>query len=342
VGFGSVGRRFSELLGGAYGRRLRSAGWRVSVTAIATGRHGMAIDPRGLPLARCRRLVEAGGSLTSLHQGPPVSHTLELVRRAPADVVLEISPLEPRSGQPAIRHVRAALERGLSVITANKGPVAFARARLLALARRRGVGFLHEGAVMDGIPVFNLVERCLPGARVTGFRGVLNATTTRILACLEAGVGAEQALREVQAAGIAEADPGFDLDGWDAAVKACALAAALLGARVRPDAIPRRGIRGLDPERVVAARRRGRRIRLVAEARRRERGRAELRVGPRELPLDDVLASAPSDGVLVLETDLVGDVAIWQGRGGVDQTAYALFSDLMALLAGDGRRFPRG
>ena len=255
--------------------------------------------------------------------------------------MVEVSPLEPRSGQPAIRHVRAALERGLHVITANKGPVAFARSRLLALARRRGVGFLHEGAVMDGIPVFNLVERCLPGARVTGFRGVLNATTTRILARLEEGADAEQALREARAAGIVEADPGFDLDGWDAAVKGCALAAALMQARVRPDRIPRRGIRGLDPRRVAAARRHERRIRLVVEARRDGRGRAALRVAPRELPLDDVLASAPSDGVLVLETDLAGKLAIWQGRGGVDQTAYALLSDLLAV-AGVGWRPPRG
>jgi homoserine dehydrogenase len=340
VGFGSVGRQFAHRLAGEYGRALRSAGWRVSVTAIATARHGLAVDRAGLPLRRCLDRVEAGGSLAAFHRGPPIASTLDLVRRAPADVLLELSPLDPRSGQPAIRHVRAALDRGVHVITANKGPVAFARSRLAALARRKGVAFLHEGAVMDGIPVFNLVERCLAGARVTGFRGVLNATTTRILARLEEGADAEQALREARAAGIVEADAGFDLDGWDAAVKGCALAAALLGVRVRPDRIPRRGIRGLDPRRVMAARRRGRRIRLVVEARRRERGRVQLRVGPRELPLDDVLASAPSDGVLVLETDLAGELAIWQGRGGVDQTAYALLSDLLALPRA-GRRLAR-
>lgn len=331
VGFGSVGRRFAELLGGPYGRALRAAGRRASVTAIATGRHGLAIDPAGLPLGRCRRRVEAGGSLARFHRGRDLASTLDLVRRAPADVLVEISPLDPRSGQPAIRHVRAALERGLHVVTANKGPVAFARSRLLALARRRDALFLHEGAVMDGIPVFNLVERCLPGARVTGFRGVLNATTTRILARIEEGAGAERALAEARAAGIVEADPGFDLDGWDAAVKACALAAALLGARVSPERVRRRGIRGLDPRRVRAARRRGRRIRLVAEGRRTGRGRAELVVAPRELPQDDLLASTPTDGVLVLETDLAGELAIWEGRGGVDQTAYALLSDLLRI-----------
>jgi len=337
VGFGSVGRRFAELLAGPYRRALRAAGFEPSVTAIATGRHGLAVDPAGLPLGQCLRRVRSDGSLAQLHRGPRLADPLDLVCRAPADVVVEISPLDPRTGQPATRHVQAALERGLHVVTANKGPVAFARARLLALARRRGVRFLHEGAVMDGIPVFNLVERCLPGARVTGFRGVLNATTTRILARLEEGASLEGALAEARAAGIVEADPGFDLDGWDAAVKGCALAAALLGVRVLPDRVPRRGIRRLDPARVLRARRRGRRIRLVVEARRLGRGRAAVRVGPRELPIDNVLASAPTDGVLLLQTDLAGELAIWQGRGGVDQTAYALLSDLLAL-APEGRR----
>src|SRR5262249_57609300 len=89
--------------------------------------------------------------------------------------------LEPRRGQPAIAHVRAALRRGAHVVTANKGPVAFACASLERLAAARGRLFLYESAVMDGAPVFNLVERCLPGVRVLGFRSTLNSTTSLVL-----------------------------------------------------------------------------------------------------------------------------------------------------------------
>jgi homoserine dehydrogenase len=245
IGFGHVGRRFAELLGGPYGRILRRAGIAARVTAIATGRHGLAFDPRGLPLARALALVRSGASLTPLHRGKPLPSTRALIATAPYDVLVELSPLEPHTGEPATAHLAAALRRSRHAVTANKGPVAHAARRLQALARRHGVRFLHEGAVMDGFPIFNLAERCLRGATVRGFRGVLNSTTTRILSRMEVGVPFAVALGEAQAAGVAEADPAFDLDGWDAAVKACALANALMGADLRPAQVERVSVRAV-------------------------------------------------------------------------------------------------
>jgi homoserine dehydrogenase len=332
VGFGHVGRRFAELLGGPYGRVLRHAGVEARVTAIATGRHGLAVDARGLPLAEALRLVGAGHPLTPLHRGTPLASTRALIAAAPYDVLVELSPLEPLTGGPATSHVAAALRRGRHVITANKGPVAHAARRLLALARRHGVRFLHEGAVMDGFPVFNLAGRCLRGVTVRGFRGVLNATTTRILSRMEADVPFDVALAEAQAAGVAEADPAFDLDGWDAAVKACALANALMGADLRPADVERVSVRGVTAEEVARAQLEGKRWRLVARAERTGRT-VTARVAPEELPLGDLLVSDGADGVLVLDTDLMGEVGLWEGAGGVDQTAYAVLSDLLELAA---------
>ena len=331
VGFGAVGRRFAERLLGAYGRDLRRRGVEARVTAIATGRHGLAVDPAGLDLRRALALVKAGRGLAPLHRGPPLGGALDLVRRAPADVLVELTPLEPRTGRPALDHVRAALRRGLHVVTANKGPVAHAGAALRRLAARRGLAFRHEGTVMDGTPIFNLVERCLPGARVLGFRGLLNATTTRILAGMEAGATFAAALAEAQAAGVAEADPGNDVDGWDAAVKGCVLASALLGASVRPDQVARRGIGGLGAADLAAARAGGKVLRLIVRGVRDGR-RVRVSVAPEALAQDDLLVSRGADGVLVLETDLMGEIGLWEGRGGVDQTAYAVHADLVAVL----------
>lgn len=338
AGFGNVGRRFAELLGSTYGRILRARGVAPVVTGIATGRHGAAIDAAGLPLSRCLRLVRSGGSLRVLHCGAPLSSTLEFVRRVPADVLLELTPLDPRRGEPAISHVRAALSRGLHVVTANKGPVAFALRRLSALARRKRRRFLHEGAVMDGTPIFNLAERCLPGVRVLGFRGVLNSTTTRILSRMEEGVAPEQALREAQAAGVAEADPSHDLEGWDATVKGCALANALMGAALVPSQVDRTGIASITLADVRAAVAAGQRIRLVVRAARAGRS-ISLRVAPERIPTGDLLVSPGSDGVVVLETDLMGEIGIWEGApsdrgqaGGLDQTAYAVLADLIAVI----------
>jgi homoserine dehydrogenase len=336
LGFGSAGRAFAERLAGPYARVLARAGVRATLTGIATARHGAAIDARGLSPRRCLASVRAGRSLDTLHRGAPVASALAFIERVPADVLLELTPLDPRRGEPATSHVRAALRRGMHVVTANKGPVAFALRELRRLASRHGRLFLHEGVVMDGTPIFNLAERCLPGARILGFRGLLNSTTTRILTRMEQGVGFARALREAQAAGVVEADPGNDLEGWDAAVKGCAIANGLMGADLRPAQVRRRGISGIGPAEVRSALRAGERLRLVVRGRR-LKGSVRVSVAPERLPADDLLVSRGADGVLVLETDLMREVGIWEGAGGVDQTAYALLADLVRVAAASAR-----
>lgn len=330
VGFGSVGRRLAERLAGPYSRALRAAGVAPRITGIATARHGLAVDERGLPLARCLAAVRSGRSLGAFHRGPALASVTAFVRRVPADVLVELTPLDPRRGHPAVAHVRASLRNGRDVVTANKGPLAFAYRSLKRLAARQGRLFLYEAAVMDGAPIFNLVERCLPGARVLGFRGTLNSTTSLVLDRIEQGATPSAAVREAQAMGIAEADPRHDLDGWDAAVKGCALASVLMGASVRPARVRRRGIRGLPASVVRAAARHGRHFRLITRAER-VRGGVRVSVGPEKLLAADPLCGAGSDSALVLETDLMGEIAILERGGTVEQTAYGLFSDLVTV-----------
>ena len=337
VGFGHVGRRFATHVLGSYGPALRAAGVRVVVTGIATARHATAIDPAGLPLSVCLRRVETGGSLAPLHRGGAVPSTLAFIRDVPADVLVELTALDPARGEPATAHVAAALRRGLHVITANKGPVAFALTRLQALARRRRRLFLYESAVMDGAPLFNLVARCLPGVRVLGFRGTLNSTTGYVLSRVERGATFDAALSAARRLGIVEADAAHDLDGWDAAVKGCALAAALMGARIAPGSVTRRGIRGLSAETVRAAARAGRPIRLVVRGERRA-GAVRVQVAPERLRAGDVLAGDGSDSALVLDTDLMGELAIVEKGGTVDQTAYGVLADLLAVAGAGSAR----
>jgi homoserine dehydrogenase len=331
VGFGNVGRRFAEQLRGPYARALRAAGVRIRVTGIATARHGLAIDADGIELGRALRLSARGGSLASLHRSRAVGDVREFIARVPADLLVEVTTLDPRRGQPATRHVRQALARGLHVVTANKGPVAFALSSLRALAKRKGRLFLHEGAVMDGTPIFNLVARCLPGARIRGFRGTLNSTTNLVLSRMEQGLARGAAVKEAQALGIAEADPRNDLDGWDAAVKGCALANALMGASIRPKQVRRRGISGVAPPDVRRALNAGFRTRLVVRGVR-ARGRVRVTVAPERIPLGDPLSGSGPDAALVLETDLMGEIGVFERGATVDQTAYALLSDLLAIV----------
>ena len=349
VGFGHVGRRFARLLQ-EKNARLRGdygMGWRV--IGISTRRHGTTFDARGLDLEKALKLVDAGLSLGQLTQPDAVSQLgaettgLALIKHATAEtrrrqlqqlVVVETTLLDIKAGQPAIDHVVAALHGGAHVVTANKGPVAFAYRELDAAAAGARRRFLFEGAVMDGIPIFNLVRETLPAAEILGFRGVINSTTNFILTAMEAGRSYQDALAEMQQAGIAEADPSFDIDGWDAAAKTAALINVLMHGSVTPHAIDRTGIGGITMDRVREAVGRGKRLRLVATAERRD-GHAVGRVAPVELDAGDPLAQLTGmQNMLVLRTDVLGDVGIHQLDGGLTQTAYALLSDLVTIARG--------
>ena len=162
--------------------------------------------------------------------------------RSPLRVLVETTTLTIADGQPAIGHIDAAIDAGCHVVTANKGPVAFAYRRLRAWPAGAGVSFLFEGVVMDGVPVFNLVRETMPGVTVRGFRGVVNSTTNHILTALESGEAFAPALARMQAEGIAEADASLDVDGWDAAAKAAALANVLMDGELTPHLVHRTGI----------------------------------------------------------------------------------------------------
>src|SRR5262249_24550897 len=151
--------------------------------------------------------VEAGGRV-----GPGATPALSFVRnvlprcrpaaRAGRLVVVETTTLSIRDGRPAVNHVSTALAGRAHVVTANKGPGAFALKTLAAAARRSDRRFLFESAVMDGVPVFNLARTALPALTVTGFEGVVNSTTNHILTAMENGQRFEDALAAMQTAGI--------------------------------------------------------------------------------------------------------------------------------------------
>jgi homoserine dehydrogenase len=246
-------------------------------------------------------------------------------------VVIETTTLDIARGEPAMSHIRAALAAGAHVITANKGPVAFAYRKLARAADGAGRRFLFEGAVMDGVPVFNLVRETLPAVKVIGFRGVVNSTTNYMLTEMERGQSFHAALTEMQARGVAEADASLDVDGWDAAAKAAALANVLLDARITPHAVDRQGITPATGRLAVEARARGRRLKLVVSGAREGR-RIDVRVAPEELPADDLLAGLEGQqNAIILRTDLLEEIAVVQRSGSLTQTAYALLSDLLSI-----------
>jgi homoserine dehydrogenase len=337
IGFGHVARRFIRLLG-EIADRLDFT-WQV--VGISTRHHGSVVDPAGVDTHRALQLIEAGQSLDRLDRTPRQRSGIDLIRqvvdRCDDDaedgrlVCVETTVLDIERGEPAVSHVRAALEARAHVITANKGPAAFAYHQLEALADSVDRMFFFEGAVMDGVPVFNLVRETLPAVTIEGFRGVINTTCTYILSELERGQTFDAALAEMQRRGIAEADPTLDVDGWDAAAKTAVLVNVLLGSVITPHHVTRTGIRGVSGEDVREAIGRSQRIRLVASATR-QGGRLKARVEPALLDLHDPLAGVSDlQNALYLHTDLLGEIGIIQRSGDLTQTAYALVADLEGI-----------
>lgn len=328
AGLGNVGRALVRLLDRKRGELRQRYGLEWKITGLATRRRGWIAYPEGFDPAA----LGNGGPWPA--SSSALGNVREWLRAAGADVLFEATPLDLETGQPAIDHIRAALQSGAHAITANKGPVAHAYAELSALAARAGRRFLFESAVMDGAPVFSLFRECLPAIEVRRIRGILNSTTNVVLEMMEDGHSLEAAVRAAQEQGIAEADPRHDLDGWDAAVKLAALAIVIFGCPLPVNEVRRQGIGDLTAEKLRAARASGQICKLVCRAER--RGRALLAsVIPELLPLDDPLARVQgTSSAVYFETDVLPGLGIVEIDPTPEATAYGMLSDFIRAVQG--------
>jgi homoserine dehydrogenase len=332
VGFGNVGRAFARLLLQKHEELTSSHGLDCKITAIATGRHGSALDPKGIDLPRALDLVESGQPLDGLSTLPVPKDVFEFIKNCPADVLLESIPVDHHTGQPASDYLRAALENGMHAVTANKGPVVHAYNELTALALQNGRRFLFESAVMDGAPIFSLFRGPLPAAQLLGFHGILNSCTNLLLGRMEQGESFETALQYAQSIGITETDPSADIEGWDAAIKVAALSTVLMKVPLLPQEIEREGIQGITPHMIAEARQAGERWKLVCSARRDGDG-VIARVSPERVKPGSVLFSIEGTSSYVqFELDVLPGLGIVEGNPGPQTTAYGLLADMVNAL----------
>lgn len=334
LGCGNVGRALLTLLASKAERLRAEEGLEVVVTGGRTRSAGGWLAPEGIAPAALAKSGWPEGPLSAGAQsfeGDGVAYA----RAAPADVLVELTTLDPRTGQPALDHVRAALESGKSVVTANKGPIAHAYRDLRGLAESRGLGLRFESTVMDGTPIFGMVAATLPVTDIQSFRGVLNSTSNFILAQMEKGKTVEEGIAAAQAAGIAEADPRYDLDGWDASVKVIVLANVLMGADLRPEDINREGL-GADAMRArFGLRPNGTVVKQVAIAERAVDGSVRATVRLETLSAHDTLGSlAEGETAVRLVTDTMGELTLIEGDGGPWQTAFGVLADLVTIARG--------
>ncbi len=331
IGFGNVAREFARLLESRRTLLRQAYGLTWRTTGIATQRQACVISDSTLDLREALQCLEGNHRLVHLQGATEVADAFQLIQSCNATILFETTPLSPLDGEPAATYIRRALERSIHVVTANKGPIACAYRELRNLAATWRVKFRFEGSVMDGAPIFNLRQYCLPVTQVLGFAGVLNSTTNIILSGMEAGRSFAEGLEEAKQLGIAEANSDYDIDGWDTAVKAVALANVLMNADLHPQKISPCGIRSITREDVQAAHRKGKSIRLLGRAQAQGQ-QVRITVAPEEIDGASLFATLrDTSSALTFKTDLMGELSVVEHRPLLTQTAYALLTDLIRI-----------
>jgi len=320
LGFGNVGRALARLFV-AKTSELRELGVAWRITGVATRRRGWLVNDRGfeVPAVLGDEIVESG--VTGLN---------EWLERARPDVLFETTSLNPETGQPAIAHLRAALEFGAHAITANKGPLVYGYDELSRLSKSTGKRFLFESSVLDSAPVFSLFRESLPAVRLRGFSGIFSSTTNVIIEAMEAGRSFEEGIKTAQELGVTETDPSHDVDGWDATMKVCAIANVIIKRPLRPPDVKREGIRGLSAAVVQKARAEGRPYKLVARAQVGADESVVASVRPEQVALSDPLGSIRGTSLAIhFDLDVIPGLTIVSHRPNLQSTAYGLLADFI-------------
>lgn len=337
VGLGNLGRRLCDLLVEKGPHLEARYGLRLVLVGAADSR-GAAYDVHGLDPARLSAIKQAGGSAADLPDVGQLGPAATLIAQAEADLLCEASPVNLLQGaEPGMTHVRMALKRGMHVVTPNKGPLVLAYQELHALAARQGVQLRFDGTVAGGLPAVYIGQRDLRGSVVQRIEAVPNLCTGYVMELLADGLTWETALEEARREGVLEADPAFDLDGWDAAAKLVILVNAVMGVPARLEDVERSGITPGDGANLRAARERGEAYRLLASAERHPNGRTSLRVAPTFLPAGHFLASLGRKHMgVVYYTDIYGTLLAAIEEPTPIPSAATMLRDILDIYASPG------
>ncbi len=330
IGFGVVGQGLARILHDKRDELKEKHGFECSIVAVSDINKGSAYKAGGMDIEKLLELAE--NDAISQYPGAEAGwDALETIKESDADIVVEVSYTNIETGEPAYSHFKAALEAGKHLVTTNKGPTALFFKELKELAAANGVQFRFEGTVLAGTPALNLAELCLAGNEIREIRGIMNGTTNFILTNMELGKSYEDALKEAQELGYAEAVPDADVEGWDALAKVVILSKSVMGADIGVDDVDRTGITGISVGDVEKAKKDGKRWKLIGKVTRDGKG-ITASVAPTMVDITDPLASVSgATNALTFVTDLMGEVTIVGAGAGKIETGFSLLVDLLEI-----------
>lgn len=332
IGFGVVGQGLVEILLEKKQLLKEKYDFDWTVVAISDMMKGAVYDQDGLDMQKILHMCKKGEKLDKYPTGIKGLDSLQTITETNADTIIEVTYTDVKTGEPALTHIKTALQAKKHVVSTNKGPVVKEVRALINLAKKNQVFYGYEGVVLAGTPAINLALFTLSGNKISGFKGIMNGTTNYILTRMEEGMSYEEALKKAQELGFAEADPTGDVEGLDALGKVVILTNVVLGKKISWQDVKRTGITNITPDDIQQAKQEGKRWKLIGSSEVTKDGSITAVVEPVKLPLSDPLAGVnEATNALTYFTDELGSVTIVGPGAGKRETGFALLIDLLTL-----------
>jgi len=327
VGFGVVGKGVATILAHRYAEKVKDYGFNPKIVAIADI-DGAVINPRGLSTEKLEAIKQKGFPISADPDfGHPRMTVLDVIDSVEAEVVVEVTPVNIKDGEPALSHITEAFKTGKHVVTTNKGPLALAMPALTELAEYNNVYLRFSGTVGGGTPMLEFAKRCLAGDKILAIKGILNGTTNYILTEMSQNrVTFQEALKNAQKLGYAEREPSMDIDGFDTACKVVILANWILNRKITLKDVDRMGIRDVSLQALDEASKRGNTIKLIGSI-----DGDGATVKPTEIPKNNALCVSGVLNAVTFFTEFAGEqTLVGRGAGGME-TASAVLRDLLDI-----------
>ncbi len=323
VGFGVVGRGVARSML-MERERMLSTGMDLRLVGIAD-LWGCMVDEGGLDIAELCSLDGVLARKTSIDKN---MSSYDLIEKADYDILVETTPTNKDTGEPGLGHIKAALKGGKHVVTSNKGPIVLAYGELSKLAEENNVRLCYEATVGGAMPIINLAREALAGNTIISVKGIFNGTCNYILTrMVDTKLPYEHALSEAQELGYAEADPTYDVEGYDTASKLVIIANTIFGMNSKLSDVEVMGITRVTPEAIKLAGDSGYSIKLIGEVSR----DGSLSVAPRMVPKNHQLNVHGTLNAALIETDLAGEITVTGKGAGSIEAASAIMGDIASI-----------
>ena len=331
IGFGNVGQGLTKIISGKKTLLSKEYGIKLKIVAVSDLYKGSIANLNGLDPEVLLTDLNKYGDLKSTVAPIKDWNAIDTINNSGADILVELAYTDLKTGEPALSHVKQALNNGMHVSMTNKGPVALHFPELLKLAKHNNVQIGIEGTVMSGTPSIYLGKEMLQAAGITKIQGILNGTTNYILDEMSSGAEYRDALLQAQELGYAEADPTGDVEGHDAAAKVVILGNLLMGLSLSLKDIDRVGISHISSTDMTQAKSQNKHWKLIGIIEHTNNGYIAS-VKPEMISNEHPLSAITgAKNAITYSTELLGDVTLIGPGAGRMETGFAVIEDILSI-----------